>query len=257
MTTVNEGNCIITCRATDSSGVYAECQLTVENNQDPVQGHEYVDLGLSSGTLWATCNIGADIPQDYGDYFAWGEIEPKDEYSWSTYKWMNEGEADENQINKYTFADGQQGACWYYMDWLETFGVWDAVFIGDGIKNLSPEDDVATVCWGDEWQMPSPEQFEELLNSEYTTTTWTSLNLVKVLMITSKSNDRSIFLPAAGKKDGTSLVAEESGGYYWSRSFGQSNYSYWAAYLSFSSSKVNVSGDNRCYGMSVRPVLKK
>lgn len=70
--------------------------------------HEYVDLDLPSGTLWATCNVGASTPEEYGDYFAWGETEPKREYNWSNYKWMNTGQWPLNwsQINRYTFADG-------------------------------------------------------------------------------------------------------------------------------------------------------
>ena len=63
-----------------------------------IDGHEYVDLGLPSGTLWATCNVGADTPEGYGDYFAWGETEPKEVYSWETYKWCN---GDEYSMTKY------------------------------------------------------------------------------------------------------------------------------------------------------------
>ena len=69
-------------------------------SHDTTDDHEWVDLGLPSGTLWATCNVGANSPEEYGDYFAWGETEPKDEYNWATYKWMNAGQSDWKQINK-------------------------------------------------------------------------------------------------------------------------------------------------------------
>ena len=137
--------------------------------------HEWVDLGLPSGTLWATCNVGASKPEEYGDYFAWGETEPKTTYSWSTYKYCK---GTETTMTKYCTSS-------YYGT-------------VDNKTELEPSDDAATVNWGPDWQMPSYEQCKELTNGSYTTTTITTLNGVEGRMITSKSNGNSIFLPATG-----------------------------------------------------------
>jgi uncharacterized protein (TIGR02145 family) len=126
----------------------------------------------------------------------------------------------------------------------------------DNKTELEPSDDAATVNWGSGWQMPSREQLWELCNSSYTTTTWTTLNGKYGMKITSKSNSNSIFLPAAGYRDGTSLYDAGSSGNYWSRSLYTSN-SYSAYYLYFYSSSISTSYDNRYYGQSVRPVRVK
>ena len=85
-----EGSCTITCSATDGSGVYAECHVTVRTLQGTTDGHEWVDLGLPSGTKWATCNVGAETIEGYGNYYAWGELEPnKKKYEWDYYKFGN------------------------------------------------------------------------------------------------------------------------------------------------------------------------
>ena len=203
---------------------------------DTSDGHEFVDLGLPSGTLWATCNIGADSPEDYGDYFAWGETETKDWYDWSTYKWCN---GIEETMTKYCTDSsfGYNG------------------FTDDKTK-LDLEDDAAYVNWGPAWRMPSKAQYEELTNSNYTTTTWTTQNGVKGWLITSKREgytDNSIFLPAAGGRDGGSLYDAGSYGDYWSRTLSES-YPYGAWYLYFDSSDINASDCSRCSGQSVRPV---
>ena len=142
--------------------------------------HEYVDLGLPSGTLWATCNIGADSPEKFGDYFAWGETAPKTYYSGDSYTGSG-----------YDDSEGSP-------------------------RELLPEDDAATVNWGSEWQTPSAKQIDELINEKYTTTEWTTLNGVDGRKITSKSNGNSIFLPAAGDRLAGYINPED--GYYWSRS---------------------------------------
>ena len=157
----------------------------------------WVDLGLPSGTKWATHNVGARSPEEYGDYFAWGETKPKSDYSWSTYKWIYAGGTEWTDINKYTFADGQTNGCWYNSN---------GEFIGDNLTELLPEDDAATANWGSGWQMPSQAQCEELYNSNYTTIEWTTLNDVNGWKITSKRNGNSIFLPAAGVNHGESYL---------------------------------------------------
>ena len=102
--------------------------------------HEYVDLGLPSGTLWATCNIGASTPEDYGDHFAWGETAPKDYYDWFTYKWYN---GSYGTLTKYN-TDSYYGTV-------------------DNKTKLDSEDDAAYVNWGPQWRMPTVEQQKELI----------------------------------------------------------------------------------------------
>ena len=230
------GTCTITCSATDGSGVKAECIVTVTNpdNSGTLDGHDYVDLGLPSGTLWATCNVGANSPEEYGDYFAWGETTTKGgTYNWSTYKYC-QGSYD--TMTKYC-TDSSYGTV-------------------DNKTKLEPSDDAATVNWGSGWQMPSEEQLEELYNSSHTTTTWTTMNGVKGKMITSKSNGNSIFLPAAGSRHGTSLDNAGGSGNYWSRSLRTSRNDS-ACYLLFSSINIISGNGSRYYGQSVRPVRVK
>jgi hypothetical protein len=218
---------------------------------DPQVEHEYVDLGLPSGTLWATCNVGANSPEGYGDYFAWGETKPKKsngtwgDYSWGTYAWMNPGQADWTQINKYTFADNQTEACWYNSN---------GTFIGDGNTVLLPEDDAATANWGSEWQTPSLAQFEELIDSENTTSTWTTKNGVNGRLVTSKKNSASIFLPAAGRLNGTESQWKGSYGFYWPN-VADRTYSDRACQINFDASSVSAVGSfDRYAGESIRPV---
>ena len=241
------GTCTIYCRATDGSGVYAECQVTVTGGD--TSDHEYVDLGLPSGTLWATCNIGADSPEEYGDYFAWGETTaPKDYYIWGNYQWMIPGGENWNEISKYTIDDNQTSGCWYRNE---------EVFVGDGVRELTVDDDAAVANWGASWRMPSVVQFEELINTQYTTTTWTTVNGKKGKKITSKANGNSIFLPAAGYWDGSLLYDDNTCGRYWSRELSD-NFTDWATYLYFSQNELDAHyGGGRYYGTPIRPVRKK
>ena len=230
---VGEGTCTITCTAQDGSGVKATCAVTV----GPIDTHEYVDLGLPSGTLWATCNIGADNPEDYGDYFAWGETtgykNGKTNFDWSTYKWCN---GSESTLTKYC-NDSSYGNNGFT----------------DTLTELEPEDDAAYVNWGANWRMPSKEQFEELTNSSYTTTTWTTQNGVYGRKITSKSNGKSLFLPAAGSRNDTSLGNAGGYGYYWSRTLSARDPS--GAYdLDVSSNYILPFSSDRYVGFTVRPV---
>ena len=195
--------------------------------------HEWVDLGLPSGTLWATCNVGANSPEEYGDYFAWGETTPKDEYNLSTYKWCN-GSYD--TLTKYC-TDSSYGNNSFTDDKTE----------------LDPEDDAATANWGSGWQMPSLDQIKELYDSKYTTTEWTTQGGVNGRRITSKSNGNSIFLPAAGFRDVTSLDHAGVDGNYLSRSL-RTSHSYDVYGLYFNSSSVDTYNYRRDIGRSVRPV---
>ena len=237
VTGVGRGTTYITCRAADGSDVYASCQ--VKANAVIVPGvHESVDLGLPSGTLWATMNLGADAPEEYGFYYAWGETEPKDDYTWVTYKWMTPGYSDWLGVSKYTFADGQSGGTAWY-DNAENF-------IGDGLTELLPEDDAATVNWGAEWQMPSMEQYQELLDN--TAAEWTQYNGVWGYVYTSSINGNSIFFPYAGKYDGEILGSAFA---YWAReTLTCADYG-----SKFEGSALSC--QSRCYGMPIRPVRKQ
>lgn len=195
--------------------------------------HEYVDLGLPSGTLWATMNVGAEMAEDYGDYFAWGETsgfkDGKTDFSSATYRYYGS-----DGVTKYCTNTGS----WYY----------------DNKTELEMGDDAATVNWGVNWQMPSNDQFEELINNSYTTTSWTTLNGVYGILIVSKSNGNKVFLPAAGARTDTSLANAGSLGNYWSRSL-RTDSSACGRLLVFDSSSIRTSGNAiRCFGRSVRPV---
>jgi len=199
-----------------------------------VDEHEWVDLGLPSGTLWATCNVGANSPEEYGDYFAWGETTGynvgKTDFSWSTYKYCK---GSETTMTKYCTSS--------------SYGT------VDNKTELEPEDDAATANWGSSWQMPSIDQIAELINVDYTTTTWTTQNGVNGWMIVSQSNGKSIFLPTAGYRYKASLSRPESDSYYWSRSLYASNSSL-GCLLNLRSSHIYRGGTSRCIGSSVRPV---
>ena len=213
---------------------------------------EAVDLGLPSGTKWANMNVGAEKPEDYGLYFAWGETvgygsDTSDgrDFGWASYKWMNEGESSWKQIKKYQIQDGRTSACWYQLN--EDTG--DYEFIGDGKAVLDPEDDAAHANWGGDWRMPTHEDFEELLAN--TTNEWITLGAVSGRRFTSKTNGNSIFLPAAGRLD-RSLIDVDYG-HYWS-SMVDPSYSPNACYLRLFSYEVYTGYNTRSNGRSIRPV---
>ncbi|MBQ4008833.1 MAG: dockerin type I repeat-containing protein [Muribaculaceae bacterium] len=209
-----------------SVAVYSQ-SLDYEQGNAPVTSHEYVDLGLPSGTLWATMNIGATAPEEYGDYFAWGEIEPKESYNWTTYKWCN---GSWNSMIKY--------------------GVMSSFGVVDNKTELDPEDDAATMNWGSEWCMPTRAQQDELRNN--CTSEWTTINGVKGCLLTSNINQASLFLPFAGNRWDTTLYNAGSSGFYWSRNLkttGAGSHS-----LFVSSNSMSTTDYSRGYGLSVRAV---
>lgn len=214
----------------------------VDSVEFVTQVHQkYVDLGLPSGTLWATCNVGANSPEEYGDHFAWGEttgyISGKTYFNWSTYKYCK---GSENTLTKYCSTS-------------------DYGFNGfsDTLTELLPEDDAATANWGRDWQMPSFDQLKELYNSSYTTMEWTSQNGVYGRKITSKSNGNTIFLPAAGRIVDASFSFVGMYGEYWSRSLNTSE-SHRAYMVGFDSNYINMySGPRGGIGYPVRPVRVK
>lgn len=197
-----------------------------EQPGDPQGGqYEYVDLGLPSGLKWATCNVGASAPEEYGDYYAWGEIETKDRYSEETYEYSHTG----------IDADGFEVKIW------------------DDLGDISGTDyDVAHQKWGGAWRMPTKSEFVELKDN----CTWTSvkMNNINGYKVTG-TNGNWIFLPAAGYRRNTSLYCGGSIGYYWSSSPYPNDPSN-AYYLSFDSSIYPSAYNNRYYGQSVRPVTE-
>ena len=191
----------------------------------------YVDLGLPSGTLWATCNIGADAPEQYGDHFAWGEIQPKNNYSWEEYQFC---EGSENTLTKYCY-DAEYGYNGYV----------------DELTILLPEDDAATVYWGEDWRMPTREEWEELMNN--TSATATVRNGVNGWLFTSE-NGNSLFLPSAGRRKDTGYYTGDL--YYWSSTL-NTHHAPKAAWFFYSSSGACHMGNwtyYRNYGQSVRAV---
>ena len=219
---------------------YKETITIVKGERKQVQatlsnGHNYVDLGLPSGILWATCNVGAYSPEDYGDYFAWGETQPKDTYNWSTYQYANGTSWYDPQLTKYCNKSnyGYNG-------------------FTDNLTTLLPEDDAATANWGIDWRMPTEEEWEELYNN--TTVTWTTQNGVDGRLLTA-SNGNSLFLPAAGYRNDSSLYKAGSfgDGDYWSSSL-YSDYPNDTWILFFGSFGYGMGSSSRYYGQSVRAV---
>lgn len=217
----------------------------IEDDTPGDNGHEYVDLGLPSGLLWATCNVGANSPEEYGDYFAWGETEPyyqagysqespcehwrdgKSRYYWSSYKWCN---GTYTSMTKYC-TDSDYGTV-------------------DNKTVLELADDAARANWGGSWRMPTTEEQDELIGK--CSWTWTTQNGVNGYNVVGP-NGNSIFLPAAGIRNNSSLDYAGSYGIYWSSSLraGSPDFAY---NLDFVSGYVGWYSSDRYRGLSVRPV---
>ena len=228
-----KGNATIKATANDGGGVFTSCSVIVFA--------EKVDMGIKTSdgkTLyWSTrnlCESGfVNSPEDYGDYYAWGETEPKENYSWSTYKWGN----------------GSFGALKKY----NTMSYYGTV---DNKTVLEPEDDVASVKLGGKWRMPTDAEWTELR----TKCTWiwvTNYNGSGINgRLVTATNGNSIFLPAAGYRYGTDLGDTGSLGYYRSSSlYTDAPLNAWSVY--FSSVYVRGLANNyRCVGYPVRPVTE-
>ncbi len=192
--------------------------------------HEYIDLGLPSGVQWATCNVGANSPELSGDYFAWGETQPKDIYTWNTYQYSM---GSMTQLTKYCNKTnyGYNG-------------------FTDDLTVLLPQDDAATINWGLDWRMPTQEEWQELIDN--TVITWTTLNGVSGRSFTA-SNGNSLFLPASGYCYDNSIYSTGNYCYYWSSSlYTVSPYDAWA--LNSNSNNCYMNTFNRHCGHPVRAV---
>jgi len=181
-------------------------------------GHDYVDLGLPSGRVWATCNVGASKPEEFGGYYAWGETEEKSSYDWSNY----------------AYCSGSKETCYS---------------IGNDIAGYS-QYDVARAKWGgNSWRMPNESQVQELIDN--CTMSWILFNGKNGILVKGP-NGNSIFLPAAGYKSGTNYD-EGSFGAYWASTPSSSSIS-GARYLLFAKDNWWITTEDRCLGFTVRPV---
>jgi len=224
VTAVSIGTAVITAMATDGSNVKSECLVTVTNTGSmdllcPDGHHPHaIDLGLPSGTKWCCCNVGANTPEEYGGYYAWGETHEKGRYYWDTYA--------------------------YYIGWLNCEN------IGSDIAGTTY--DVATVRIGDPWRMPSYEQMQELVYN--CSCQWTQQNGVNGILVTGQ-NGGQIFLPAAGYRWYNELDLAGSRCTFWSSSLYL--YDKTTAFIMQSSSGTLITNSNRfgrgC-GQSVRAV---
>ena len=204
------------CKDDETENPATKSYLNCPDNNHP----HLIDLGLPSGTKWACCNVGADKPEAFGGYYAWGETEEK-----STYDWAN-----------YIHCDGSEETCHD---------------IGSSIAGT--QYDVAHVKWGGSWQMPTTEQCLELQSK--CTNNWITINGVNGHKFTGK-NGSSIFLPAAGLHKGSDFNQAGDIGHYWlgSQCFGSPGYSY-HLYIDWGIVTHPIS-ERHCLGFSVRPVAK-
>ena len=190
------------------------------NESNAPEGVEAIDLGLPSGTKWASCNVGATKPYEYGGYYAWGETEEKERYDWDTY----------------IHCDGASNTCHD---------------LGSDISGT--EYDVAHVKWGGYWRMPTKKEQDELIDN--CTSVWTTLNGVKGYKFTGP-NGNSIFLPAGGRRSESSTLTPGVSGHFWSGTLFTTD-NYHVSGLGFNSTDVYKIGDFRDKGYTVRPVWKE
>jgi hypothetical protein len=228
---------------TDAASALAQIIQKLEDLKGSIGGGgttpspvEYVDLGLPSGLKWAKCNLGAPKPSEPGDHYAWGETDPKAEYTWATYKWMQAGQSEAKYITKYTIADGETGGIWY-----DSSGA----FIGDNKTALVAADDAATAKLGSPWRMPTIDEFQELIDK--CTWTWTTQDGVNGYQVDGP-NGNAIFLPA-----GYLVIGSYRAGYYWSSSLSTTE-SDCAYSLDLNSDRYFIARTYRYFGCTVRPV---
>ena len=212
-------------------------EVHYEKYYDPYNGHEYVDLGLSSGILWATCNVGASSPEGYGDFFAWGDTQGyassevgsgsgQKAFAWADYNFNPSG--DGSTFTKYNSSDGK--------------------------TTLDIEDDAARVNMGGEWQMPTKADFEELIAA--TSSEATTINGVAGYLFTSKTNGNALFIPYAGYAVDGSVYDTGNIGSVWSSSLDDGDV-YYAYCLDVPGKEgPGVDGLDRCAGLSVRGVVR-
>ena len=211
----------------DDSDTHEVTLLKEDKPEQFIDGHEYVDLALPSERLWGTCNIGATTASDFGYYFAWGEAKPKEDYSWSSYE-DNSDNLGQNFSKYNTNANSI-------------------------VRVVESTDDAATVNWGSHWQTPKYEDWFELI--ELCEWKWTYQNDHAGYIITGL-NGNSIFLPAAGFKEGKEINQAGSLGFYWSSSLHEDTTGHaWGVFFD-QSGRFQYYHD-RYLGRSIRPVCRR
>ncbi len=209
VTAAGVGTATITATTYDG-GLTGTCAVTVVQTTGTLNGYDWVDLGLPSGLKWAAYNIGATAPEEYGDYFAWGETQPyyssrspftwkegkSAGYAWASYQFRTEGDNWDNvKFSKYNF-DSEYGPV-------------------DNKTTLEIADDAARANWGGSWRMPTDAEYNELVNN--CTCTWTTQNGVTGELVQGP-NGNCIFLPAYGGMAGTGYFNTSYCGWYWTSS---------------------------------------
>ena len=205
------------------------CAMVAQTTGEEV-GHTWIDLGLPSGVKWASTNIGANRPQDLGNYYAWGETTLKTDFRWATYSHGT----GYNSLTKYNNSDG--------------------------LLSLDATDDAASTTWGGAWRMPTKDEWAEL--QAHCVWTWTDdyqKTGVAGYVVASKNNDASLFLPAAGCRYANQINEKGVHGYYCSSSLFRTSTYYGSAYqLQFFQSYFNSDWNHaRYYGSSVRGVCNR
>lgn len=204
-------------------------EITPKPDDDNFVSSDWVDLGLPSGLLWAKCNVGANSPQEFGDYFAWGETITKSNYDWDTYKYWQD-----MLLTKYC-----GNSAWGYNGY------------SDNLNKLEPMDDAATVNMGSQVHTPTKAEWEELIAN--TTQTYTTIDTTHGILFTG-SNGNTMFLPCAGQHYRFfSLFDGNDAGFYWSSSL-RENFSYESWFVLFNADTLRVHYVNRPVGYSVRGV---
>lgn len=241
-----QGFCLLLSFMCFTSG-YSQSMVIIHPQTN---GHEYVDLGLS--VLWATCNIGADTPDGFGDYFAWGETYPKKEFTAHTYKWNKDGF---KTFTKYCY-DSEWGADGYT----------------DNLIKLDPDDDAAHVLWGGQWCMPSQMEFEELkLNCTVQLATVNGFNGCRFTSNVEGFKGNSIFIPCPGLKLNGQHFYYGEFGWYWTNDYynygvaiGHNNLNPQpttlnaneAAIFRISKQALEQASTSREAGLPIRPVIR-
>lgn len=243
VTGLREGTATIS--ATTQNGRWtASCLLTVK----PIPANA-VDMGLS--VLWATCNLGADTPEGYGDYFAWGAVETwyEDGYAQSETPVWKPGRSSGYCTANCPFLEGRK-----YVKYVLSEVFWGGVGPLDCKDVLDPEDDAADARLNGEWRIPRDEEWSELRNADNCIWTWTTLNGINGYRVTSRKTGNGIFLPAAGYRSDTFISFVGHTGFYWSSTLlnevNSSPYYAWTVYM------ADRGNSARYLGLSVRPVLE-
>ena len=195
------------------------CAQTTVSRGVPKDGHYMVDLGLS--VKWATCNVGADYPEEYGRLFSWGETQPKQNYDEKTYKYYQKKMFSEGEYTKYNNSDGK--------------------------RRLEKSDDCASVQWGGAWRMPTLNEAEELIEKcRWEKCSINGISGTKVI----GPNGNSIFIPYAGRSYDKNLIESGEAGFFWTSSLSDFETAI-GIRIEYKGGRYNV---GRTCGHSIRPV---